>query len=69
MYVAISPMHTITDHNMVPTNMYDMRHPAGPALTSAVPVPRKKPVPMVPPMAMKLRLHPGQLPFQLVRLG
>lgn len=58
MYVAISPKQTITDHKIDPTKMYEIKHAAGPALTSAVPVPKKKPVPMVPPMAMKLRCLP-----------
>jgi len=40
---------------MEPTKIYEIRQLTGPAMDSALPVPRKIPVPMVPPIAMNWR--------------
>lgn len=67
--MASSPRHAMTAHSAVPTSANASRHPAGPPLTSAVPVPKKKPVPTVPPMAMKLRWRPESWRRRAALLG
>ena len=49
---AISPKDSMVMNTMAPTIAYPMSIDAGPPVASDLPVPRKSPVPMVPPMAI-----------------
>ena len=62
--VAISPKHIIIPKIAMPVKEYPKRTERGPARVKALPIPRNKPVPMVPPNAMNwmcldLSLHAG----------
>jgi hypothetical protein len=50
--VAISPKHCIIAKMAIPVKVYPKRTERGPARVRADPIPKNKPVPMVPPKAM-----------------
>jgi hypothetical protein len=51
-HVAISPKHCIIAKTAIPVKVYPKRTERGPARVRADPIPKNKPVPMVPPKAM-----------------
>jgi hypothetical protein len=54
MKAAISPRHSIVMKTMNPTIAYDISIDAGPPVARLFPVPRNRPVPIVPPIATML---------------
>jgi hypothetical protein len=52
MKAAISPRDSIVMKTITPTIAYDMSIDAGPPVARLFPVPKNRPVPMVPPIAI-----------------
>ncbi len=52
MNAAISPNDSIVTNTIAPTMMYAISIDAGPPVANDFPMPKKRPVPMVPRMAI-----------------